>query len=169
MESLLTYIGLGGSVFSTITTAYFWLVRMNGERPNLRTYFHDKELFLGAGREQTRQLGVKLGFIIANYSTLPNALIGVRLAVRSRQGTWLPLEGATFDKQTPLPFNLPPLTTVVLRVQGNLTFPYQEALEDGNKALGNYAKEHLAEPFQVRVELRQIRDRTDTHDVAFGA
>jgi hypothetical protein len=161
METLLAVASFGGSVFSTLATFYFWLVRARGERPNLKPYAIDREFFLGASNPQTRQIGFKLDLVVANYSTLPNALIKAKLQLRGRGENWVDVGGLAFDKQTPLPFNLPSLTTVLLRLNGTLSFPYAPALEDGNKTVGNYLRENLAEPRVARIELHSLNDRVD--------
>src|SRR5262245_3219762 len=107
MESFMSMFGFLGSIFSTLATAYFWLVRMRQERPRLRPYLADHELFLGLSRDNVRQVGVKLGVVVANYSILPNAILGAKLSVRTRVG-WQEVGNVSFDKATPQPFNLPP-------------------------------------------------------------
>lgn len=169
MEALIGYVSLAGSVVSTLVTGYFWFARMRNERPHVVPYLHERELFLGTSRDQVRQVGAKLGIALANFSTLPNALLGLRVWVKAKSGAFLPLDGAAVDKATPLPANLAPLATLALRIQGNLSFPYQDALETGATALSAYAKEHLAEPLTVRVELRQLLGGTRTHDAVLGA
>ena len=86
MESFLSYAGVAGSAVSMLTTLYFWLVRMRKEMPCLRPYLIDKEFFLGNSRDNVRQIGVKVGVIVANYSVLPNAILGARLWVRVKDG-----------------------------------------------------------------------------------
>ena len=162
MESFMSMAGFFGSIFSTLATAYFWLVRMRQEKPCLVPHFVDKEFFLGLGRDQARQIGVKLGVVVANYSVLPNAILGARLWLRVPEG-WQELGNVAFDKQTSLPFNLPPLQTVLLRLNATLTFPYQETLEDGNKTVGNYLGRFLTQPRQFKIALRRLGDRTDEH------
>src|SRR6185369_694882 len=58
-----------------------------------------------------------LRLAIANYSTLPNALLGCRFTVKGKDGAWLPLQLrarwnnlASFE----LPLNLPSMQTVPL-------------------------------------------------------
>lgn len=162
MDSFVAYASFVGSAFSTVATAYFWFVRARGERPNLRPYVIDREFFLGAMTPDSRHIGLKLGLVVANYSTLPNALLKATMQVRGRTGQWLAVADFAFDKATPLPFNLPPLTTVLLRLNGTLTFPFAAGLEDGNKTVANYLREHVAEPRMVRVELHSLKDRVDT-------
>src|SRR5262245_8341409 len=168
MESLIAYASFSGSVFSTVATFYFWLVKARAERANLKPTLVDREFYLGTSNPETRQIGVKLGLVVANYSTLPNALRKAKLQCRGRAQTWLDVGGLAFDKQTPLPFNLPPLHTVLLRLNGALSFPYAPTLEDGNKTMANYLREHLAEPRTVRVELHSLNNRVDTIEIALS-
>src|SRR5690348_9648640 len=120
MEAYMAYIGLAGSVLSTLATLYFWLVRMRHEQPCLRPYLVDSEFFLGLGRDNVRQLGMKAGIAVANHCVLPNALLRIRLWVRRHDG-WQEVEHLSFDKVTPQPFNIPPMQTVLLRVAGSLS------------------------------------------------
>ena len=52
-----------GSALTAAWTAYFWLVRVKRERPDLRAYLADQEPFLGSATVDTRQIGLKLGLI----------------------------------------------------------------------------------------------------------
>jgi hypothetical protein len=169
MEALVPYAGLVGSVFSTVLTVYFWLLKANRERPNLQGFPADRELFLGNRATGKRQIGVKLGAVVANYSTLPNAILSVAVAVKQKDGIWLPLEDVTFDKQTPLPCNVPSLQTVLLRVMGRANFANVDALEQGGNILGNYLNHYFTSPREFRVELRALNDRTFTATLAYAA
>jgi len=162
MESYLTYVGFAGSAVSMLTTLYFWLVRMRQEQPCLQPYLADKEFFLGLGRADVRQLGLKVGIIVANYSVLPNAILGARLWIRLHDG-WQEVGNLAFDKQTPQPFNIPPLQTILLRLTGVLSFPYQDALEEGSKTMGNYLSSFVTQPLEMKLELRHLNQRADAH------
>ena len=162
MESYLSYLGFIGSAASMLTTLYFWFVRMRQEQPCLKPYLADKEFFLGLGRDEVRQIGLKVGVIVANYSVLPNAILGARLWVRLQSG-WQEVGTLAFDKQTPQPFNIPPLQTVLLRLTGALAFTYEDALEEGSKTTANYLSRHLAQPLEMKLELRHLNDRVDAH------
>jgi hypothetical protein len=162
MESYLTVASFAGSIFSTLATAYFWLVRMRRERPFLRPHLIDKEFFLGLCRDQVRQVGLKVGLIVANYSVLPNAILAARLWIRLRDG-WQEIGRLAFDKETPQPFNVPPLQTVLLRLSGTLPLPYQDSLEEGHKTLANYLSCYLAQPLELKVELQRLNEQSDTH------
>ncbi|MCI0458057.1 MAG: hypothetical protein L0Z62_13920 [Gemmataceae bacterium] len=161
---------LMGAVFSTITTVYFWFVRARGERPDLRCELVERELFLGAGAADRRQVGLKVSLVAANYSSLPNAVLAVKLWVKQREGTWLEAEKVSFDKTTPRPFNIPALQTALLNVNGTLTFPAVSELEQGgSKALVAYADRFLASPREIRVELKGLNEQRFTSIVSYDA
>jgi hypothetical protein len=158
-------LSLAGSAFSTVCTAYFWLVRVQRERPQLSPFVIDREFFLGGMTTQSRQIGFKVGLVIANYSTLPNAVLGAGVGLHGKEGGIEEIAPVTFDKQTPLPLNVPPLQTVLLRLQGNLTFPYTDALEQGSKTVGAYLQRFLADSWRLRLELHNLNNRRDVFDL----
>jgi hypothetical protein len=160
MEDYMPYIGLAGSVLSAMATFYFWLVRMRQERPCLKPYLVDRDFFLGLGRDNVRQIGMKAGIIVANHSVLPNALLRIQLWIRLRDG-WREVEHLAFDQQTPQPFNIPPMQTVLLRVTGSLSFPYQEAIEGDSKAVVNYLNRFVVQPVEMKIELQHLQTRAD--------
>ncbi len=168
MDSYASYIGMVGSAASMLTTLYFWMVRRRQEQPCLKPHLVDKEFFLGMSRGEVRQIGVKLGIIVANYSVLPNAILGARLWLRSKDG-WLEVGQLAFDKQTPQPFNISPLQTVILRLTGTLSFTYSDTLEAGNKTVANYLSEYLAQPLELKLELQHLNDRADAHVLTLNA
>jgi hypothetical protein len=165
MESIVSYLSVVGSTISMAATLYFWLVRMRRERPCLKPYLVDREFYLGLSRDEVRRIGLKVGVVVANYSVLPNAVLGARLWIRQQDGGWLEAGNIAFDKQTPQPFNVPPLQTVMLRLTGALSFPYQDALEDGNKTAANYMGRFTSQPVEMKLELRQLNDRNDTYEL----
>ncbi len=159
---------MAGSAFSTVATGYFWLVRSRRERPNLRPHVADRDFYLGSGTAESRQIGLKLGLIVANYSLLPNALLGVGVAVHQADCSWQPMQRVTFDAATPLPFNIPSMQTVLLRVNGYLSFPTVAELETGSKTLAAYLGHYLAEPKRFQVELRSLNNIRQVHVVTAG-
>jgi hypothetical protein len=159
---------MAGSAFSTVTTGYFWLIRNRRERPNLRPHIADRDFYLGSGGAEARQIGLKLGLIVANYSLLPNALLGVSGAVHRSDSTWQPLQRLSFDAATPLPFNVPSMQTVLLRVNGYLTFQTLENLENGSKTLSAYLEHYLTEPKRFQIELRSLNNVRQVHVVTAG-
>jgi hypothetical protein len=156
----MTMLSLSGSVFSTAWTAYFWLVRVRRERPALKPYLVGREIFYGVQRPPNRQLGIKLSLVVANYSLLPNALLGARVWLRRGDGGWQPVQNPAFDARTPLPFNLSPAQTALLGVNGTLWFPIDDQLEDGG--LPAYLRHHLGESREIKVELLGLNGKPHT-------
>src|SRR6516225_9371872 len=101
MDAFMPFLSLAGSAFSTVLTVVFWVSKYRRELPDLRAHLVDRELFLGAGTADQRQLGLKLGILVANYSALPNAILGVKLALKGADGNWVNVQDVAFDKQTP--------------------------------------------------------------------
>jgi hypothetical protein len=168
MQTVIAVVSLVGAVFSTLTTIYYWFVRARGERPSLRCELADRELFLGAGTAENRQIGLKLGLVAVNDSSLPNAVLAVRVWVRQREGSWLEADRVSFDKSTPRPFNLPALQTAFLCVSGYLTFPASSELEQGgNKTLVAYTERFLTNPREIKVELKGLNQKRFTSVVSY--
>jgi hypothetical protein len=128
------------------------------ERPNLSAYFGGHEFFLGNGGAETRQIGLKVGVIVANASVLPDALLGVRVWLHAADGSWLTPERTVIDAQTPLPSNLAALHTTMVRTTSYFRFPTRPELEDG-RPLPAYVGHYLPNPGRVRVELLGLNDR----------
>jgi hypothetical protein len=167
MTDYLSYAGAAGSAVSMLTTLYFWFVRMRNEQPRLKPFVADKEFFLGLSRDNVRQIGINVSIIVANYSSLPNAILGARLWIRQKDG-WLAVDNLTFDKQSPQPFNVAPLQTVLLRLNGTLSFPYRDEFEEGSKTMSNYLQALLAQPLEMKLQLRDLGDHSPTHVLTFS-
>jgi len=156
MSTSMGMLSMLGSALSFLWTGYFWLVKVRRERPKLQPYLADHDMFLGAMIGESRQVGIKLGLIVANYSSLPNALLGVRLWLRQRDRKWLEVESASFDKETPMPFNVPAMQTALIRITGRLSFPVTDELEGTASAAVEYVKRYLADPCRIGVELQGL-------------
>jgi hypothetical protein len=167
MQTTLTSVSLAGATFSTATTIYYWFVKVRGERPKLSCELTDRELFLGAMREHERQVGLKLGLVVANGSVLPNSVLGVRLWVKRREGDWQEAEKVAIDKATARPINVPAMQTAYVQVNGTLTFPLTDELEQGSKTLGAYVERFLTNPREIKVELKGLNGRTFTSVVTY--
>jgi hypothetical protein len=168
LQTTLTGVSLAGASFSTATTIYYWFMKVRGERPKLSCELSDREIFLGSMTEQTRQLGLKLGLVVANGSVLPNAVLGVRLWVKGREGDWLEADKVTLDKATSRPINLPAMQTAYLVVNGTLTLPMTNELEQqGSKTLAGYAERYLTNPREIKVELKGLNGKTFTSIVEY--
>ena len=87
---LMSTVSLVGSVATAVATAYFWAVRVRREQPYLKIYSCDRatEVNLGVYRGETRGLQFRASVIVANYSSMPNAAIGVEVALKRRDGAW---------------------------------------------------------------------------------
>ena len=155
-----------GSALTAAWTAYFWLVRVKRERPDLRPYLADQETFLAHSTGDQRYVGCKFGLIVANYSSLPNALLGVRLWLRQRDRGWLEVENVTFDAKTPLPFNVPAMQTVLVRVAGRVAFPTVDDFEGTPTVVSDYLDRNLATKREIGVELRGLGDYVATAELS---
>lgn len=162
MSHLVPFVSLGGSIFSTLCTGYFWFVKANRERPKLKPFLIDHEFFLAECREETRTLGLNLHLAVANYSTLPNAILGVDLQLKCRDGSWQEVTKLTIDKQTQLPMNLPPLQTAMLRLLGRIPFEYNKELEARKNIEGAYIERYLATPLTVKLAVRGLHEKQTT-------
>jgi hypothetical protein len=162
---MMSIASMAGSAFSTAATAYFWLVRARREKPQLKSYLVNRELFYGLQRPPDRHIGLKLGIVVANYSLLPNALLSINLWFKRRDDTWHPVHNPTFDKQTPLPFNVPSMQTVMLWVNGTLAFPIDDKLEEGG--LPGYVDHYLTDPREIKVQLRGLSGRLYTEVLSY--
>lgn len=159
-QTAMSTVSLAGAAFSTLTTVYYWLVRVRAERPRLTCDLVDRELFLGAQTAETRQIGLKIGLAVANGSSLPNAVLGARMWARPREGEWFEVEKVSFDKTTSRPINVPAMQTAFLALSGCLTFPYANELEQGaGKTLTGYLNRFLGCPREIKVELKGLNDR----------
>lgn len=158
----MSIMSLTGSIFSTTCTGYFWFVKVRREQPNLKCFLHDHDLFLGNGRGDTRGIGMNVNVIVANYSTLPNAVLGVKLSVKLKEGQWQPLTGVTCDKGSPLPLNINPLQTTILRLSGRLTFATVDEAESQRDIVGAYGKNYLIQPLEFQIELTSLNNRVES-------
>jgi len=160
--SWMPLISLAGSIFSTTCTGYFWFVKVRKEQPHLVSFLHDHELFLGNGRGDTRSIGLNVQIIVANNSSLPNAILGVKLSVKLKTGDWQPVTGVGCDKSAPLPLNISPLQTTLLRLTGRLSFASIEECENQRCIESAYSQHHLAQPVEFLAELHTLDDRIKT-------
>src|SRR5436309_15652990 len=106
-------ISLVGSAFATLSSLYLWLVRFRGERPNLTVHLAGPvgadTLAAAAGAPPgTARALFSVRAVVANDSTLPNAVIGVKAWVKGAGGRWLPAT-LSLDEKTQPPFNVSPM------------------------------------------------------------
>lgn len=77
------------SVGSLAVTGYFWLVRMRGERPRLKTHFVGLiKVDSARSFDATWDPVLVLRVAVLNLSTLPNVILGARGWVRLADGSW---------------------------------------------------------------------------------
>jgi hypothetical protein len=167
MPAEASLLSLAGSVFSTACTAWFWFVRVRRERPNLTAHLLEHEFFLAHGTGERRSIGCKLAVVLANNSILPDAILGARVSVRTAAGTWLPLEGLVCDASAPLPINLPPQQTGIIRLAGRVSFALSADAEGTRTALQTYLQQNLASPIQIQVETLGLHDSTSTFTLVY--
>lgn len=143
---LMSTVSLVGSAASAAATAYFWAVRVRRERPNLKIYAADRatEINLGVYRGETRGLQFRTGVIVANFSSLPNAVIAAEIALKKRDGSW---EEVPTARATGLPMNVPSMTTVRLEVDWSVTLPSLALAEEmrGSDVVRAYLDHYYAE------------------------
>jgi hypothetical protein len=166
--SMMPLASMIGSALTALWTAYFWLVRVKRERPDLRAHLADHETFLAHSTGENRHVGVKFGLIVANYSALPNALLGVRLWLRQKDRGWLEVENVSFDAQTPLPFNVPAMQTVLVRVAGRVGFPTEDDFEGTPAVVASYLDRYLAGRREIGVELRGLGEYVATAELVLN-
>ena len=80
MDAITGYFGFGVSMVSAFVTFYFWIMKANKEQPRLKLYQAEGQF--GGHAQSSCSDPVKLVFevksLVANYSTMPNALLGVQ-------------------------------------------------------------------------------------------
>lgn len=161
MTPMMSAMSLVGSLGSVAATAYMWLVRFNKERPNVKVYplpsACGTELLTHRG--DTRFLGCKLGAVVANYSSLPNAVIDVAADLARADGTWHEVE--KLKVTTPLPLNIAPMSTALLSLEWVLALPEVAAAEalPAAQIAGGYFAHHFRNPCPVRLSLLALDER----------
>jgi hypothetical protein len=169
MENVLGVVSLVGSVFATVSTVYFWLVRARQERPQLKVHLAAPvgadSLAAGPGAPpNTARSQFSLKAVVANYSALPNSVLGVRAWVKGRDGDWKPAATSLDDKSQP-PFNLPPLHTVPLSITATVNVPEQPDTAP-KLSRREAALQSVAEPVQVMLELTALNEKRFTQVVS---
>ena len=101
-----------GSSASVAVTGYFWLVKMNRERPQLQFEVVDHASFVDVGPATTTEqwLHFRLALVVVNNSTLPNAVLGIKVNVMPKQSAvWKEAERVRPVRGSVFPLNLPAL------------------------------------------------------------
>jgi len=170
-QSLMPAISFVGSATSVGVTGYFWLVKMNRERPRLliEEVDHISYIDLGTCENDVRTLCFRQGMVVVNESTLPSAVLGASVRVRSRVGKqWHTVEGVHPAPGSTLPLNLPPLQSGLLAIDWEVPFPVDdraEVLESPDAVISGYLEKHWATPDRVTIEVRGVRGKSFAADV----
>jgi len=170
-QSMLPAVSFLGSAASVGVTGYFWLVKMNRERPRLliEGIDHVSHIDLGTCEGGVRTLCFRQGLVVVNESTLPSAVLGASIRVRSRgKKEWLALENVRPAPGSTLPLNLPPLQSGLLTLDWEVPFPADdraEAFEDPDRVIGAYLEKHWAAADRVTVEVRGVRGKAFATEV----
>jgi hypothetical protein len=78
------------------------------------------------------------------------------------------VENVTFDPKTPLPFNVPAMQTVLVRIAGRIAFSTVDDFEGTPTAMSNYLDRNLAARREIGVELKGLGDYIATTEVTVG-
>jgi hypothetical protein len=163
MEAFSSYFSLGVSICTAVTTFALWVLKANRELPRLKVYAADPQI--GGWAQSSCGDPIRLAFevktVVANYSTLPNAVLGVHASVLMRDGSWRDAE-ARIDAKTPMPLNLAPLQTVKLDLSFVLAVPAVsagEACRNTHETYALYRDRFLTQPLQVRVALTTLGEK----------
>jgi hypothetical protein len=163
MEMLSSYFSLGMSICTAAATFFFWIVRAKQERPRLRIYPADPHF--GGYAQSSCSDPIKLTFdvktIVANFSTLPNSVLGVHARVKMIDGSWRDAETRA-DAKTALPLNIGSLQTVKLELSLAVVVPAVpegQACKNTHETYALYRDRFVAQPLQVKVELKTLGER----------
>jgi len=163
MDSLGSELSMGISITTALITFYFWVVKARREQPRLRIYQAEPQL--GGHAQSSCADPVKLVFevksVVANYSTLPNAVLGVLAAVKMRDGSWQEAE-TRLDPKTPLPLNIPPMQTLRLDLALTIAVPAVaegEACKNTNETFALYRQRCVSQPLEVKIALKTLGEK----------
>lgn len=163
MDALSSQLSFGISVTTALITFYFWIVKARREQPRLRIYQAEGQ----AGGYAHSSYGdpIKLVFdvksVVANYSTLPNAVLGVQAKVKMRDGSWREAE-TRLDAKTPLPLNISAMQTVRLDMSVTLALPAVpegETCKNTHQTFTLYRERCVAQPLQVKIALKTLGEK----------
>ena len=163
MDLLMGSVSFGFSTLTALATFYFWIVKARQERPWLRVCKAEPQItgYARGSCDDPIRLTFEVKTIVANYSSMPNALLGVRAWVRMREGGWQEAE-TSIDAKTPLPLNLPSLQTARLNLTATVAVPAVPegtACRNTHETFALYRDRFLAQPVEVRVELSALNDQ----------
>lgn len=152
-----------GSAASVTVTGYFWLVKMNKERPQLQFEVVDHASFVdvGPGTASEQWLKFRMALIVVNNSILPNVVLGTRVRVMpKRSAVWKEVERVRPVRGSVFPLNLPPQQSGLLTIEWEMCFPAlanESELESPEQIVEAYLKENWDFADHVSVELRGLK------------
>jgi hypothetical protein len=162
VKPLIPLLSLAGSTVSLGVTSYFWFVKMNRERPQLRceSLEHGSFIDLDHAEDEIRTLHFRLALVVVNESILPNAV--VRAEVIAPQSDThhqppapRPVAGSSF------PLNLLPMHSGLLTMEWRQSFGYLaeiEACTEPGDIVDGYLKHYWKDASGVTVTLRGLRN-----------
>ncbi|MGE3854574.1 MAG: hypothetical protein AB7K09_22775 [Planctomycetota bacterium] len=152
-------LSLTGSAMALASTFWFWMVRANKERPSLHSYLvrplsaHWPMRVGSGGGDGTVVSRYQLDLAVANYSSLPNAMIGFGVQVKMPDGSWRALR---LDLDSlPVPANIGPMSTCGITLVGDIDVPGSLS-GTGNREREVNAHKAIARPPQFRVEIHAL-------------
>ena len=152
-----------GSAASMGVTGYFWLVKMNRERPQLQfeVVEHVSFVDVGPGTSDEQWLHFRLALVVVNNSSLPNAVLGTKVRVMPKQSAvWREAERVRPPRGSVFPLNLPALQSGLVTLEWEMPFPTlanDAEFDAPDKIVEAYLKEHWDFCDHVSVELRGLR------------
>ncbi|MBI4615705.1 MAG: hypothetical protein HY720_18955 [Planctomycetes bacterium] len=163
-QYLINLVSLTSSAVATVLTIYFWLVRAQRERPWLAVYLAPglgaDQSSSGSGTEGAVTCHYYCRAVLANYSSLPNAVIGIRAWLRSRDRGWLAARVET-EARSSVPFNLAPMQTCAVDLALSVELPGSlsgsTTASRKESALGS-----VGSPLALKVELLALGERRFT-------
>src|SRR5947209_2581851 len=163
-------ISLVGSAFATLSSLYLWVVRFRGERPNLTVHLAgpvgaDTLAAAADAPPGTARALFTVKAVVANYSTLPNAVIAVKAWVRAADGGWLPAT-LSLDEKTQPPFNMPPMQTTPLAFTATVVVP--ERPDSAPKlSRRDAARQAVGQPLRIGVELTALHEKRFSTELTY--
>ena len=166
---------LSGSAIALASTTYFWLVKVNRERPAmvvepvgsvtgsvLLPRAHSDSYQAIRPREDQVLVGYWLNLAVVNNSVLPNAIIEVSAKVRLNDEGWVSARTNLFsnDAQTPaesLPINVAPLSTARVPLALALAMRGDDS-GLGNRERTDMATSALAEGNSIEITIKGVRN-----------
>jgi hypothetical protein len=149
-------------MIAIVSTFFFWVMRAGKERPNLRAYLTQWQWTdVDYARDEGRINNVyALRLVIANYSSLPNAVLGVDSEVLLPDGSWAPCRTIVADDgdKPTLPVNLSPMTTAPVEIR---VFYNTAGKTGGTRAeRSEQAMNAIAKPATFRIQVKALNARS---------